>query len=128
MDQTVTFSTGTAPAWPTVSDLLARSGFSVQVRMVDGELTFPDEVPSETWRELRLGTPQGMVTVRREPGRVVLVVWGNADATLREAWNALTWAFAAAGAGQVLSAAGPQDADAYRRTVDLPAGLRPAVQ
>src|SRR3712207_8342677 len=35
--------------------------------------SFPDEVPPEGWRELRVGTPQGMVTLRREGGAVVCV-------------------------------------------------------
>jgi hypothetical protein len=44
--------------------------------MIDGELAFPDEEPPEDWRELRIGTPEGMmVTIRRERDRVVLVVW-----------------------------------------------------
>jgi hypothetical protein len=128
MDQTVTFPPSQTPAWSTVSELLTRSGFPVQMRMIDDQLAFPDEAPPDDWRELRVGTSQGMITVRREPDRVVLVTWGNADAALRQAWNALTWAFAAASAGQVLSEEGPQSADDYRRTADLPATVRPAVQ
>jgi hypothetical protein len=124
MDQTILFA-GPLPSWPAVSELLTRSGFPVQLRMIDGELSFPDEVPSDAWRELRLGTPLGMVTVRRAADRVTLVTWGNADAGARQAWNALTWAFAAAGAGQVQTEAGPQDPEDFRRTADLPAGLRP---
>src|SRR6516225_7808573 len=71
MEQTVTFAEGALPPWDEVSDLLARRGFPVQVRMIDGQLVLPDERPSETWRELRLGTPQGMVTLRRENRQVV---------------------------------------------------------
>jgi hypothetical protein len=75
--------------------------------MIDGELAFPDEEPAEHWRELRLGMPEGLVvTARREPDRVVLVVWGNADARLVQFWNALTWAFAEAGHGQIRTAEG----------------------
>jgi hypothetical protein len=99
MDQTVSFA-GKVPSWPAVADLLARRGFPAQLRMIDGELAFPDEVPPEDWRELRVGTPQGMVTQRREGGAVVCVTWGNADAGMRQAWNALAWAFARAGGGQ----------------------------
>src|SRR6516225_3610696 len=82
LEQTVTFAEGTLPPWNQISDLLARHGFPVQVRMIDNELAFPDEVPPETWRELRLGTPQGMVTLRRESRQVAVVTWGNADAGL----------------------------------------------
>jgi hypothetical protein len=91
--------------------------------MISGELAFPDEEPPEDWRELRLGTPSGMVTVRREPGRVVLVVWGNADTGLIQAWNALTWAFAATASGQVESSQGAVSAAEYERSAEFPAGF-----
>ncbi len=45
--------------------------------MIDGQLAFPDEEPAADWRELRVGTPQGMVTVRRGKERMVFVTWGN---------------------------------------------------
>jgi hypothetical protein len=93
--------------------------------MIDGELAFPDEEPSENWRELRLGTSDGLViTVQRQPDRVMLVVWGNADAALLQAWNALTWAFAEAANGQISTADGPQTPEEYRNSVDLPAAVR----
>jgi hypothetical protein len=123
MDQTVTFA-GEPPAWAAVRDLLAARGFAVQTRMIDGELAFPDEAPPAGWRELRVGTPQGMVTLRREPGRVVCVTWGNADAALRQAWNALAWAWAAAGGGRVLTAEGTLNADEYEGRAELPPGMR----
>jgi hypothetical protein len=124
MDQTATFGGGAFPPWPAVRDLLARHGFPVQVRMIDGELAFPDEEPAAGWRELRLGTPQGMVTVRREGERAVFVTWGNADAALVQAWNAVAWAFAAAGGGTIAAPDGPRDADDFFRRADLPAPLR----
>src|SRR5205814_953475 len=82
MEQAVTFEGGPLPAWGAVRDLLAGRGYPVQTRMIDGELAFPDEAPPEEWRELRVGTPGGMVTLRREPGRVVCVTWGNAQGEL----------------------------------------------
>ena len=103
MDQTVTFPSGKVPPWPVVRDLLAQRGFAVQMRMINGELALPDEEPPETWRELRLGTSQGMVTLRREQDQIVFVIWGTADARLQQAWNALASAFAEAGGGQILS-------------------------
>jgi hypothetical protein len=124
VDQTVTFPAGNPISWSATRDLLASHGYPVSVRMIDGELAFPDEEPPANWRELRLGTPDGMITVRREPDRVVLVVWGNADAGLVQAWNALTWAFALAGKGQVQIASGLQSAAEYWKCVDLPAVLR----
>jgi hypothetical protein len=94
--------------------------------MIDGELAFPDEEPPENWRELRLATPEGMVvTARRERDQLVLVVWGNADAGLVQAWNAITWAFAEAGNGQIQTGDGlAQTAAEYMSRVDLPASLR----
>jgi hypothetical protein len=125
MDQTVTFA-GKVPAWPAVADLLARRGFAAQVRMIDGELAFPDEVPPEGWRELRVGTPQGMVTLRREGGAVVCVTWGNADAALRQAWNALAWACAEAGGGRVRTGEGEVSAEEFARRAEMPEALRPS--
>ncbi len=120
-ERVVTFAGAAVPAWQRVAELMTRSGFPAQTRMIDGQLAFPDEQPPESWAELRVGTPQGMVTVRREPDRVRLLTWGNADAAMLEAWNALAWAFAEAGGGLV---EGVQSADEFRRQADLPAALR----
>ena len=120
----MTFAGGAVPAWERVGELLTRAGFPVQVRMIDGQLAFPDEQPPASWAELRVGTPRGMGTARREPERVRLVTWGNADAAMLQAWNALTWAFAAAGGGLVEAPEGPQSADDFRRQADLPSALR----
>jgi hypothetical protein len=125
MEQSVTFAGRPAPAWPAVAALLAGRGFAVQMRMIDGELAFPDEAPPGGWGELRLGTPQGMVTARRQGDAVALVTWGNADGALRQAWNALTWAFAEAGGGLVQTPDGPLDAAAFARRAELPESLRP---
>ena len=71
---------------------------------------------------LLVSTPLGMVTVRRQADAVALVTWGNADSVLREAWNALAWAFAEAGGGMVETLS----AEEFRRQADLPALLRGA--
>jgi hypothetical protein len=94
VEQTVTFPGGAVPAWREVQELLARSGFPVQLRMIDGELAFPDEMPTELWRKLRVGSAAGMVTLRRGPDAVTFVTWGNAEVPLLRARNALAWAFA----------------------------------
>ena len=125
MEQTVSFAGRTVPPWPAVSAFLSERGFPVQTRMIDGQLAFPDEAPPEDWNELRLGTPQGMVTMRRQGDTVAFVTWGNADAALRQAWNAVTWAFAAAGDGTVHGANGVFDAETFRRTADFPSALQP---
>jgi hypothetical protein len=119
-ERVVTFVGGAVPPWQRVGELLTRSGFPVQMRMIDGQLAFPDEQPPESWSELRVGTSHGMVTVRREADRVRLVTWGNADAAMVQAWNALAWAFAEAGGGLV---DGQSPAD-FRRHAELPSPLR----
>jgi hypothetical protein len=65
-----------------------------------------------------------MVTLRREPDRVLCVTWGNAQGDMLLAWNALVWAVAEAGGGQVGTPSGPLPAADYRRRVDLPQILR----
>src|SRR5262245_14189313 len=92
---------GAVPAWRAVAEACGRRGLSVQLRMIDGRLSFPDENPPDDWRELRLGVPGGMVTMRRQPGGVVLVVWGNADETLLRSRQTLAEVIAEAGGGQV---------------------------
>jgi hypothetical protein len=124
MEQRVEFDEGPRRLWPAVADLLAGRGYPVQMRMIDGELAFPDESPPEGWRELRLGTPGGMITLRRDPGGLTLVTWGNADANLRQAWNALAWACAEVTGGPVQTPAGPVSAADFARTAELPPALR----
>jgi hypothetical protein len=112
MQQSVLFAGKPIPSWPAVRDLLAARGFAVGMRMIDNQLAFPDEMPAEDWSELRLGAAQGMVTVRRQGDRLVFVIWGNADAAMRQLWHAVTWAFAEAGGGQVETSDGLLDAAA----------------
>ena len=87
MEQVVNFAPGRRLPGRPLRDLLSQHGFPVQLRMIDGELAFPDEQPPEGWTDLRVGTPQGMVTLRRQPDRMQVVTWGNADQALRQAWN-----------------------------------------
>jgi hypothetical protein len=124
VERVVTFPGGAVPAWEDVQGVLARRGYAVPVRMIDGELAFPDEKPSAGWRELRLGTPQGMVTLRREADGVHVVTWGNADAGMVQAWNALAWALAEAGGGRVVLPEGAASAADFLRQADLPPALR----
>jgi hypothetical protein len=123
MEQTVSFAGQTIPAYVAVRDFLAQRGFPLQMGLIDGQLAFPDELPEEPWRELRLRTPQGMVTLRREGERLIFVVWGNADAALVQAWNALVWAFAEVGKGRIEMAEGGVEARTYRERADLPGCL-----
>jgi hypothetical protein len=114
---------GAALTWEALRDFLGQRGYPLTLRMIDGELAFPDEVPPATWRELRVGTPQGMVTLRRAGDAVTLVTWGNADAALRQAWNALVWACAAVGGGQIETEQGAVSAEEFRGRAELPESL-----
>ena len=77
------------PPWPTLREALAQRGLPAQLRMIDGELAFHDEVPPDDWRELRLSLPAGMVTLARTPDTIRCIVWGNADAALQQQWREL---------------------------------------
>jgi hypothetical protein len=123
IDRTIRFASGRLLTFEAVRDRLARSGFPVQVRMIDGQLAFPDEIPPESWCELRLGTPQGMITVRRDADQITCVTWGNADGPLLQAWNAVAWAFAVAGDGTIHDPDGSRSAGEFFATADLPAAL-----
>jgi hypothetical protein len=94
------------------------------MRMADGELTMPDEVPPVGWKEVRLGTPFGMVTLVRRGRELLVVTWGNANDPMQRAWNAVAWAVAKAGDGQVLRSEGPQSPDDFRASVAVPDSLR----
>ncbi len=126
MEQSVSFASKSIPAYSSVRDFLAQRAFPLQMGMIDGQLAFPDEQPEENWRELRLRTPQGMVTVRRAAERLIFVTWGNADAAMLQAWNAVVWAFAEVGNGLVETPEGPRSARLYGEQADLPSGMGPA--
>jgi hypothetical protein len=62
------------------------------MRMIDGQLAFPDETPPDDWKELRVSTPAGMITLRRDDEGISLVIWGNADEKLRTVWEQMAGA------------------------------------
>ncbi|MGE5849794.1 MAG: hypothetical protein ACM362_06695 [Candidatus Methylomirabilota bacterium] len=124
MEHAVRFPAGGPPDLRTVISLLAEHNFPVQMRMVDGELTTPDEVPPEGWKEVRLGTPSGMVTLACRGRELLVVTWGNANDPMQRAWNAVAWAVMVAGGGQILRPEGPQDPDEFRASVPMPDALR----
>jgi hypothetical protein len=124
MDQSVTFGDRAVPEWLAVRELLASRAYSVQIRMIDGELAFPDEEPPLKWRELRVAAAGEMVTVRRAAQSVTIVCWGNATTGQRQLWNAVTWAFAESGRGTVQADHGTADAAKFLQEADLPPELR----
>lgn len=101
VEHRVVAGTAGLPGWAEIQQHASERGLSLQLRMIDGELAFPGERPAEGWRELRVSTPGGMVTLRREADGFALVAWGNADAGLRQGWNALALAIAQLADGKV---------------------------
>jgi hypothetical protein len=120
MEHVVDFGPTGCPQWSNVADLLAECGFHVDMRMIDGELAFPEDPPPEAWRELRIGTPGGMITIRRTGNAVSVVTWENADDAMRGAWQALTWALAHAGNGRIKHSEGALSAAEFRRREPIP--------
>lgn len=122
LDRTVRFPDATTPSWEAIRSQLARVGESGQLRMIDGLPAFPDETPEDGWSEVRVGTAAGMVTLRRRPGAISCVVWGNSDPALSAAWDKVAWACAEAGGGTVETPAGVVTAAEFAAS----AGLSPA--
>jgi hypothetical protein len=123
MDQKVLFAQEKTPTWPQLMELLAARNYPLQLRMIEGELAFPDEAPPEAWKELRVSMPGGMVTLKREADGITLVTWGNADVNLRQAWNALTWALAHLTGGTIQTASGNVTREEFAKAAELPAGF-----
>jgi hypothetical protein len=64
---------------------LGAAGLPSALAMVDNVLQGPGAIPPAVWRDARLRTPAGIVTLRRVPSGVAVVVFGNADEPLRAA-------------------------------------------
>ena len=118
--QSVTFPAENNAVWATLVSRLAEQNFPVQLRMIDGLPAFPDEEPPTDWRELRAGTPPGIVTLHRIPSGVRVVVWGTNEPALRAAANAFLGVIADVTGGRVDRAAGPRTAAEFARSDPLP--------
>jgi hypothetical protein len=66
-------------------DQLSTAGLPSALAMVDNVLQGPGAIPPAVWRDARIRTPAGVVTLRRVPSGVAVVVFGNADDALRAA-------------------------------------------
>jgi len=66
-------------------DQLSAAGLPSALAMVDNVLQGPGAIPPAVWRDARIRTPAGVVTLRRVPSGVAVVVFGNADDALRAA-------------------------------------------
>jgi hypothetical protein len=125
MDRKVTLPQATVPVWAHLADFLAARQFPLKMMMIDGALSFPDEQPPDGWRELRVGTSLGMVTLCRDGDGVRVVTWGNAEGPLRQAWNAVTWGLAAVFGGAIHDQQESLSAEEFARKAELPTGLLP---
>jgi hypothetical protein len=75
---------------------LAARGLRGMVAMVDGVLQMPNATVAASWRDVRLRFPAGTITLARRPAGVAVVVFGNADESLRAAQRQVAEALAAA--------------------------------
>ena len=115
MQYDVTFADA-VPSFEEVRAALAERDITLQMRMIDGQLAAPTELPPENWQEIRVAIARNMLTVRRGKNAVSVVAWGNADGEMADAWHAITWGFAAAGKGSVTTEAGSQTPDQFGST------------
>jgi hypothetical protein len=92
MEKVIAFEDG-PPPWATIMEKARGAGLALTIRMIDGMPAFPDEVPEPSWREVRVSSPAGMMTLRRVDQGVAVVVWGNADEPLRNDWETLARLF-----------------------------------
>ncbi len=70
-------------------DALARAGIAASVIMVDGALHAPGAPVSGSWRDVRLKTAAGTVSLKRRSDGIAVVVFGNADAALVDTQRAI---------------------------------------
>jgi hypothetical protein len=87
---------GDAVALAPLLDALASAGLPATIAVVDGALRAPTAPPPAAWRDVRLRTAAGMVTLARRAGGVAVVVFGNADAALQDAQRRVADALRAA--------------------------------
>jgi hypothetical protein len=79
---------GPLPLRP-VLEALGAAGVPATIAMADNALRAPTAPPPEDWRDVRLRTPGGMVTLRRQGDGIAVLVFGNADAALQAAQRAV---------------------------------------
>jgi hypothetical protein len=63
---------------------LAVEGVPLTIAMIDGALVPPRCEPPPKWREVRLRSAHGMLTLLRSTDGIILRIFGNADAPLVE--------------------------------------------
>src|SRR4051794_9569189 len=61
---------------------LGEDGLPTAVAMIDGALQYPRAPVPDDWREARLKTAAGMITLTRKAGAIAVVAFANADEAL----------------------------------------------
>lgn len=120
MQQTVRFEGDAIPTWDALKSVCDEKGYPLQMRMINGQLAFPEEAPPDDWNEIRINTPAGMITLRREEQAITFVTWGNAELEMRQAWNALTLVYADLGKGVIQRDDQVWTPDDFRKSAELP--------
>lgn len=62
--------------------MMVQSGQDIEIIMMDGALVAPESTLPVAWRDVRLRTPEGTITVTRRGAGLAVVVFGNADQKL----------------------------------------------
>jgi hypothetical protein len=82
------------PSLAKLLERLAAAGVASSLMMVDNALVSPKLPPPSEWRDVRLKTPAGAVTLKRRADGVAVIVFGNADPALLAAQTAVADALA----------------------------------
>jgi hypothetical protein len=77
------------PSLAKLLDDLARAGLPSTILMVDNQLVSAKLPPPSAWRDVRLKTPAGTVSLKRDAQGVTITVFGNADEALVRAQQAI---------------------------------------
>jgi len=85
MGMTRTVPASGAPDLGALLAKLAGAGLPSAVLMIDQQLVAPGAPPPARWREARLKTPAGTVTLKLDGGAIAVTVFGNADPPLQAA-------------------------------------------
>ena len=81
------------PAGDVIAELSA-GGLPCKLAMIDGALVAPGATIPSGWREIRLRTTAGMVTLaRRQETSIGVITFGNADEALRAVASRISEAF-----------------------------------
>jgi hypothetical protein len=79
---------GACPLEPVLATLRA-GGVPVSVLMIDNALAPPNAPVPDGWRDVRLKTPAGTLSIKRRPDGIAVVAFGNADAALQKMQQAV---------------------------------------